>query len=395
VTLPELLALGGLPEGSEDLLAGAELSPEEKARVLEMTLVKAGLRPEEKKEKPTMKKRNFGLMLMAGVLCAGAVVASAAGYFAMKRPLAQHLGAGENEAGLVSRGVGDLAASCTTDGWTISASQVVGDKTQIRVLLEVTAPEGTVLPEGDYRFELPVMDPAAAFTIDSIKDEDPTDNKKSFVLGSIEPNDFRGKTVKLHLEGLSRYKQYTEAELEAGANPLDVDRLVVGDFDLTLKLDYQDTSVTYQPGAEVDTPYGKVKVDEVTLSPLSLFVKLSGEGTVLEPGTQLVFDGELSAFQVDDKGNIIKVDPNDVEGNDLFVFHGDKVSSSMSFFHDGSTLQSQYGIGVQAVDRNGNVIPYQTGDTQPDSVTMTFRGIVDPAEVAAIIINEVEIPLKK
>ena len=216
-----------------------------------------------------------------------------------------------------------------------------------------------------------------------------------FRSGSIEPNDFRGKTVKLHLEGLSRYKQYTEAELEAGANPLDVDRLVVGDFDLTLKLDYQDTSVTYQPGAEVDTPYGKVKVDEVTLSPLSLFVKLSGEGTVLEPGTQLVFDGELSAFQVDDKGNIIKVDPNDVEGNDLFVFHGDKVSSSMSFFHDGSTLQSQYGIGVQAVDRNGNVIPYQTGDTQPDSVTMTFRGIVDPAEVAAIIINEVEIPLKK
>jgi len=42
VTLSELLALGGLPEGSGDLLEGAELSPEEKARVLEMTLAKAG-----------------------------------------------------------------------------------------------------------------------------------------------------------------------------------------------------------------------------------------------------------------------------------------------------------------------------------------------------------------
>ncbi len=70
MTLPELLALGGLPEGSGDLLEGAELSPEEKARVLEMTLAKAGLRPVEKKEKTMMKRRNFGLMLMAGILCA-------------------------------------------------------------------------------------------------------------------------------------------------------------------------------------------------------------------------------------------------------------------------------------------------------------------------------------
>lgn len=231
MTLPELLALGGLPEGSGDLLEGAELSPEEKARVLEMTLAKAGLRPVEKKEKTMMKRRNFGLMLMAGVLCAGAVVASAAGYLSMRKPLADHLGAGEKEASLVSAGVGDLAASCTTDGWTIAATQVVGDKTQIRVLLEVTAPEGTVLPEGYYRFELPVMDPAATFTIDDVKDDDPTDNKMNFVLGSIEPNDFRGKTVKLHLEGLSRYKNYTAEQLEAGADPLAVDRLVTGDFD--------------------------------------------------------------------------------------------------------------------------------------------------------------------
>ena len=395
MTLPELLALGGLPEGSGDLLEGAELSPEEKARVLEMTLAKAGLRPVEKKEKTMMKRRNFGLMLMAGILCAGAVVASAAGYLSMRKPLADHLGAKEKEASLVSAGVGDLAASCTTDGWTIAATQVVGDKTQIRVLLEVTAPEDTVLPEGYYRFELPVMDPAATFTIDGVKDDDPTDNRMNFVLGSIEPNDFRGKTVKLHLEGLSRYKNYTAEQLEAGADPLAVDRLVTGDFDLTLKLDYEDTSVTYHPGAQVDTPYGKVKVDQVTLSPLSMSVDLSGEGTTIQPGTRLVIDGEVSAFQVDDKGNIIKVDPNDLAGGDRFIFNGDTESSSMSIFHDGSTLQSQYGIGVQAVARQGNIIPYKTGDTQPDRVTMTFQGIVDPAEVAAIRINDVDIPLEK
>ena len=50
---------------------------------------------------------------------------------------------------------------------------------------------------------------------------------------------------------------------------------------------------------------------------------------------------------------------------------------------------------MQVVDKEGNVIPYRTGDTQPDSVTMTFAGIIDPNEVAAIIINNVEVPLAK
>ena len=94
-------------------------------------------------------------------------------------------------------------------------------------------------------------------------------------------------------------------------------------------------------------------------------------------------------------GNIIKVEPKEGAEGDQYVFNGDEESSSMSIFHDGSTLQSQYGIAVQVVDKGGNVIPYRTGDTQPDSVTMTFAGIIDPNEVAAIIINDVEVPLAK
>ncbi len=395
MTIRELLEKSHLPEEAGTLLEPGRLPLEEEGRILALALAKAGLPPVERKEKQTMKRGKFGLMLLAGVLCAGAVVASAAGYFTLNRPLAKHLGAGEQENGLVSQAVQNLDSTCTVDGWTVTASQVLGDKTQLRVLLDVTAPEGTVLPNGDYRLELPILDPDVIFTVDKVEDDEPIDNKMSFVLSSVQAKDYRGQTVKFHMEGISRYKKYTLEELNAGANPLDVDRLVAGDFDLTFQLNYQDTSVTYNPGAEIDTAYGKIQVDEITLSPLSVFIKLSGEGTVIEPGTRLVFDGEVSAFEVDDKGNIIKVEPKEGAEGDQYVFNGDEESSSMSIFHDGSTLQSQYGIAVQVVDKGGNVIPYRTGDTQPDSVTMTFAGIIDPNEVAAIIINNVEVPLAK
>ncbi len=395
MTIRELLEKSHLPEEAGTLLEPGRLPLEEEGRILALALAKAGLPPVERKEKQTMKRGKFGLMLLAGVLCAGAVVASAAGYFTLNRPLAKHLGAGEQENGLVSQAVQNLDSTCTVDGWTVTASQVLGDKTQLRVLLDVTAPEGTVLPNGDYRLELPILDPDVIFTVDKVEDDEPTDNKMSFVLSSVQAKDYRGQTVKFHMEGISRYKKYTLEELNAGANPLDVDRLVAGDFDLTFQLNYQDTSVTYNPGAEIDTAYGKIQVDEIILSPLSVFIKLSGEGTVIEPGTRLVFDGEVSAFEVDDKGNIIKVEPKEGAEGDQYVFNGDEESSSMSIFHDGSTLQSQYGIAVQVVDKGGNVIPYRTGDTQPDSVTMTFAGIIDPNEVAAIIINNVEVPLAK
>ena len=395
MTIRELLEKSHLPEEAGTLLEPGRLPLEEEGRILALALAKAGLPPVERKEKQTMKRGKFGLMLLAGVLCAGAVVASAAGYFTLNRPLAKHLGAGEQENGLVSQAVQNLDSTCTVDGWTVTASQVLGDKTQLRVLLDVTAPEGTVLPNGDYRLELPILDPDVIFTVDKVEDDEPTDNKMSFVLSSVQAKDYRGQTVKFHMEGISRYKKYTLEELNAGANPLDVDRLVAGDFNLTFQLNYQDTSVTYNPGAEIDTAYGKIQVDEITLSPLSVFIKLSGEGTVIEPGTRLVFDGEVSAFEVDDKGNIIKVEPKEGAEGDQYVFNGDEESSSMSIFHDGSILKRQYGIAVQVVDKGGNVIPYRTGDTQPDSVTMTFAGIIDPNEVAAIIINNVEVPLAK
>lgn len=395
MTIRELLERSPLPGEAGQLLDQGPLPREEKERVLALALEKAGLAPVEKGETRTMKKTSFGFMLLAAALCVGTVAASALGYFTMNKDLARHLNAGEKENALVSQAGQDLGATATAEGWTITASQVLGDRTQMRVLLDVTAPEGTVLEEGNYRLELPMLDPAVTFTIDDVKDEDPADNKLSFVLSSITAKDYRGEKVKLHIGGVSRYKKYTVEELDAGASPLDVDKLVTGDFDLSFDLDYQDTSVTYKPDAEVDTPNGKVKVDEVVLSPLSIFVKLSGEGTVLKPGTKVVIGGEVSAFQVDDKGNIVKVDPEEGEKGDWYAFNGDTEESSMAIFHDGSTLHSEFGIALQVMDKDGNTIEYRTGDTQPDSITMTFTEIIDPDDVDAIVLQGMKIPLVK
>ena len=76
MTIRELLECSPLPEGTEGLLEPGALPPGEAERVLALALAGAGLPPVEKKEEGTMKKRNMALLLMAGVLCAGAVVAN-------------------------------------------------------------------------------------------------------------------------------------------------------------------------------------------------------------------------------------------------------------------------------------------------------------------------------
>lgn len=262
----------------------------------------------------------------------------------------------------------DLHESAEAEGWTITAAQALGDRTQVRVLLEVTAPEGTVLGEGNYRLELPMLDPGVTFTIDNVEDDDVTDNRISFVLASVTAKDYRGQRVKLHIGGVSRYKKYTVEELNAGASPLDVDRLVTGDFDMAFTLDYQDTSVTYRPGAEVDIEDTKVRVEEVTLSPLSIFVKLSGVGTKVDLDALLAVAGGDGIPDGEDPGK------------DTFTAAG---------------VEEKRPDILVVLDRSGSAIPWHTGDTEPDSITMTFTRIVDPAEVSAIVLNGVEIPLTK
>lgn len=366
MTIRELLEASALPGEAGQLLDQGPLPREEKERVLALALEKAGLAPEKKGENRIMKKKSFGFMLLAAALCVGTVAASALGYFTMNRDLARHLHAGEEEEALVSQAGQDLGMSAAAEGWTITASQVLGDRTQMRVLLDVTAPEGTVLEEGNYRLELPMLDPSVTFTIDNVEDEDPADNKLSFVLATIKARDYRGQRVKLHIGGISRYRKYTIEELDAGASPLDVDKLVTGDFDLAFDVDYRDPSVTYKPGAEVETSYGRVKVEEVVLSPLSIYVKLSGEGTVPNPGRTQVGTGA----------------PGLTAGEPEFytITDGMLAGETPTF---------------EVRDRNGNVILARTGDTQPDSITMTFGEIIDPANVAAIAIEGHEIPLTK
>jgi len=120
VRLTELLDESGLPEGSEKYIRGEALSPEELERVLGRTLEKAGIAAPEKGER-TVKKTRFGILLLAGILCAGAVVASAAAYFQMDNRLAKELGAA---SGTVDGN--PIQTSAVSEGWTLTLRQAVG-----------------------------------------------------------------------------------------------------------------------------------------------------------------------------------------------------------------------------------------------------------------------------
>lgn len=349
MTLPELLELGGLPEGSGELLEGADLSPEEKARVLEMTLAKAGLRPGEKKEKTTMKKRNFGLMLMAGVLCAGAVVASAAALFQWDKGLAKELGAGDGQP----QGVGgtSIQTSREAGGWTMTLNQAVGDRNCAYLLLDLTAPEGTVLDADFYLLDncRPVFekDHSGSWGWSCLEDPDKTDNKISFLLDMKMNKDLRNAKGTLKVTGLQAV-QFDPEEKENDR----VERLAQLDWELPFQLDYQDQVTTYRPQKTLRLERGFIKgeltVEKVEVGPLSILIRLSGD---------------------------------------------ERLVRRVEFATEGTP-----GIGavlLEIKNREGESIPVQASSSGKNDCVATFLPLIDPGNVAAIVLDGVEIPLEK
>ena len=349
MTLPELLALGGLPEGSGDLLEGAELSPEEKARVLEMTLAKAGLRPVEKKEKTMMKRRNFGLMLMAGILCAGAVVASAAAWFQMDKDLARELGAKGDQV----QGVGgtSIQTSRESEGWTLTVNQAVGDRNCAYLLLDLTAPEGTVLDADYYRLDMCLLEfqkkHSGSWSWSTpLEDPDKTDNKISFLVDMKMDGDLRGAKGTLKASGLKVV--WFDPEEKGNDREECLSQL---EWELPFWLDYQDEMTTYRPQKTLHVERGFIKgdvtVEKVEVGPLSMLIRLSGDEHILR-----------------------RVD-----------------------FATGGT-PAIGAVLLEIKDQAGEAIPvWATSSGEKDCVA-TFLPLIDPQQVSALVLDGVEIPLK-
>ena len=358
-----------LPQGMEELLDHEPLPPEQAARVLAQTLDKAGLSPKAKGERPRMKKTKFAAMLLIGAVCAGSMAVCAAAYFHMDDRLAQELGVGPAQTQEVSEGNeapaggsqaltvdafaesgNDIQSSAASEGWTLTVQQAVGDRNCAYLLLDLTAPEGTVLDADTYWLDcLPMFDDPSGggFSVDLLDDEDPADNHLSFVVDMSFTMDMRSAAGTLYASGLTaihwsgnHQNDQTEPVTDAA-------------WEVPFWLDYQDEAVTLRLDQTVQSSLGEIRVGTVELTPLSVSLELSGPGARYNR-LETVAEGVISL-------------PGYVQ-LELLDTRGERITLG----------------GFRATEKKDGV-----------SCLLTLVPVVDPDEIAALVIDGISIPLER
>lgn len=122
----------------------------------------------------------------------------------------------------------------TDQGTTMTLSAAYADERVIHLYFQVTAPEGTVLPDGDYFFhssenlDEPMLEmdkPLSCFVwVDALPDADPRDNRKDFFVtihftvdGSVKFND--GTSKIMHIPGIFLHEELAEGQSPKRAAP--------------------------------------------------------------------------------------------------------------------------------------------------------------------------------
>lgn len=174
-----------------------------------------------------------------------------------------------------------IGRSVEQSGWTLTLTDCVGDDRRIYLGIEVTAPEGTVLDQEHYAFarydvDFPGHDWAGGASLNQLEDDDPTDNRISFVYWSnqilSDGESINGSDICLLLENLC-YLSWDGAGEEVEWIPVCERAWDFGTFPLT----YQDSTIRLAPELPVTTLGVEAMITLVEVSPLGVYVRIEGD----------------------------------------------------------------------------------------------------------------------
>ena len=174
-----------------------------------------------------------------------------------------------------------IGKSVEQNGWTLTLTDCVGDDRRIYLGIEVTAPEGIVLNQEHYAFaqhdvDFPGRDWAGGASLDQLPDDDPADNRISFVYWSnrilSEGESINGSDIRLLLGNLS-YLDWDGTGEEVAWIPVCEGAWDFGTFSLT----YQDSAIRLTPELPVTTLGVEAVITQVEVSPLGVYVRIEGD----------------------------------------------------------------------------------------------------------------------
>lgn len=284
-----------MEEFEDQDLQPMHMSEEERRRVLENTLGKiaaagapAETAPVQPKKKRLRRIPRFAALL-AAVIAAFALTAGAAHVFHMSVSLRAWFGDSATPELIESLGVAGwpIEQSQTVDGYTVTVQGVIGDKHTSYLVFDVEAPEGVTLNNkwgyGFREWGLSGENPAGAFGASywELPDDDPSDNRISFVYAQQNEDNLIGAKVRFALSGFVKYVDESEQDTTTADEWPNEKLLAEGGWDFEFEFGYTDTSIGVPVKQRCE--FRGADLQHISISPLS--VRLEYQRGLLSPFT--------------------------------------------------------------------------------------------------------------
>lgn len=277
-----------------------------------------------------------------------------------------------------------IGKSVEYDGWTVTITDCVGDDVDIYMGLEVAAPEGTVLEHGSYQFgyrngkfgdidlTFPDMeDGRQNWGIRQLPDDDPTDNKLSFMLHSgnfLDEASYNGQRMRLKIYDLCRV--WFDVERQETV----YDPVCNGTWDFgEMTVSFPDSTIYLKPNVPVTTLDVEAVITEIQISPINVLVRIEGDA----------LKGHHSWVPKDAPDGCYSC----IDYQEIILYSEDGSTVSADYLRAGSGCWG----GEANVDEEGRLL-IRRGYSLP--VNEIITKLVDVDSLTAISVCGVMIPLK-
>lgn len=266
----------------------------------------------------------------------------------------------QEQAQYLSNGAYVINKQVENENGTLTIKQAIGDSNTTYILMDFTAPKGTVLNAEGYRFEFPHLtyDEAgrdkfwSSYGFQVLDDGNPNDNKISLVMSIGTDNSIagKGKTFDFSVENLQAVNPLTK----------NFETVIPGSWGTALKLDFKDTSRLYQIDQDI-TLYGyKAVFKTISISPISITLKI--DSNYLEE----INNFTLGLRQEDGEGAYLDHFP-------ITLNYKDGTSETTNLL-TGSTIKD-----------------FMTGQM---ITTKSFQNLINDKEIASVVFFDKEFPFK-
>jgi len=211
--------------------------------------------------------KRFKVVLLAAVvtICL-TTTAWAAAFMGLDDMFMSYLNPNHEQTQALSNGAYVVDKQIKNKNGTLEIKQVIGDHHLTYILMDFTAPEGTVLDAARYRFAdygLAIYQTTMT-EFEVVNDSHPSDNKISLVMSIITKDSIAGQKVRFKVKDLQASDPY----------PGHFKTVIGGEWETDLKLGFTEYSTLYEVNKNISMFGHEAILQSISVSPISISLKI-------------------------------------------------------------------------------------------------------------------------